>query len=178
MCCCSKFHWLPFPSKNLHFWETTETGLVFWAENLKLSLSQRYKIWIWSSFGLLMSNFHHKQSRWQNPWTAQCVWDHCVQYIVVATEHHGHHGTVLKQLKKRHYQTHFKVKIVHMYSFVSRKKHKQKKRSLLYSVIFKEWGLHGGQGVMHACTVYVKWVDYSTDWLSGSRICPKSPTRQ
>lgn len=31
---------------------------------------------------------------------------------------------------------------------------------------------------MHASTVYVKYVGYYTDWLSGSRLCPKHPTRQ
>lgn len=47
-------------------------------------------------------------------------------------------------IKKRHIQTHFKVKIVYMYSFVSKKKQKKKTRkkwSDLYSVIFREWGL-------------------------------------
>lgn len=34
--------------------------------------------------------------------------------------------------KKKHYQTHVKVKIVHTYSFVSRKKHKQKKKMVSF----------------------------------------------
>lgn len=62
---------------------------------------------------------------------------HCSEIIII----------IIKNKIKRHNQTHFEVKIVHMYNFVSRKNTNRKRKSLfLYSVIFKEWDLHVGRG--------------------------------
>lgn len=81
------------------------------------------------------------------------VKDYYVHYIDAATEHHCRVLHCFEIKKKRHEETHFEVKIVHMYKSVSRK---NTKKSFLYSVVFLERGLTVAQGTMHACTVYVK----------------------
>lgn len=67
------------------------------------------------------------------------------------------------------------------------KKTHTKKRSLFVQWVSCRRASSGGRGacvgagVMHACTVCVKWVGYCTDWLSGSRSRaqePDSPVEQ
>lgn len=84
-------------------------------------------------------------------------WDHFVQYISPATEHRGQTVALFRNNKKRHIQTHFKVKIVYMYSLVSKKRKNRERNGFICTVSSSGYGaLNENRGEMHACTVYVK----------------------
>lgn len=102
--CCSKFQFrLPV---------SVQEVLSSEAEYLKLSLSCPCEISI--RFGQLLS---------QTVSLTEST-DQCVPNIVAATEHHYQSAALFGNKKQGITKTHVEVKIVHMYSFVSRKNRK------------------------------------------------------